>query len=130
MYELTDADKIWNRACEGGGDSPSTGDLAQASLLLFHGLAMNGGVLHAAECLSFNELDLAQEGFRYFSFEPVADTISEARKSILLKQYLDVLEAVFDQQYWAQIPDDGVLAKRFEIHQSVNPDEYSPLVIN
>lgn len=128
MHELTDADEIWNRACEGGGDSPRAGDRALAALLLFHGPAMNGGVLHAVECLSPDQLTAALAGYRYFGFESVAALIGEDEKAIQLEQDLDTLEAVFDKQYWAQIPDDGVLVKSFESHLRENPHEYSPLV--
>jgi hypothetical protein len=128
MRELTVADKVWNRACEGGGDSLRAGDRALAALLLFHGPAMNGGVLHAVECLSSDQLSAAQAGYRHFGFESVAVLIGEAEKASQRQQDLDTLEAVFDQRYWTQIPDDGVLVKSFESHQKENPQEYSPLV--
>ena len=128
MHEITDADELWNRACEGGGDSPRAGDRALAALLLFHSPAMNGGVLHAVECLSPDQLVAALDGYRHFGFESVAVLIGEAEKAIQLEQDLDTLEAVFDKQYWAQIPDDGVLVKGFERHLRENPQEYSPLV--
>jgi hypothetical protein len=62
MAELTDADKIWNRAC--GADPLRTlpGDRALTDLLHPHGLVMNGGVLHAAECMSADELSDAESG--------------------------------------------------------------------
>jgi hypothetical protein len=65
MYELSLADRIWNRAC--GQDPLRTlpGDRALADLLFAHGLAMNGGVLHAVECLTESELSDAQAGFSY-----------------------------------------------------------------
>ena len=128
MHELTDADEVWNRACEGGGDSPRAGDRALAALLLFHGPAMNGGVLHAVECLSPDQLMAALAGYRHFGFESVAVLIGEAKKAIQLEQDLDTFEAVFDKQYWAQFPDDGVLVKGFESDLRENPQEYSPLV--
>jgi hypothetical protein len=128
MHELTVADEVWNRACEGGGESPCAGDRALAALLLFHGPAMNGGVLHAVECLSPDQLTAALHGFRHFGFESVAVLIGEAEKAIHIEQDIDTLEAIFDQQYWAQIPDDGVLVKSFEVHLRENPQEYSPIV--
>jgi hypothetical protein len=43
---MTNADEVWNRAAlEGGGPEPREGDVALATLLRAHGLAMNGGVL-------------------------------------------------------------------------------------
>jgi hypothetical protein len=46
MYELTEADLIWNRACQGDAATLSPGDRALEALLAFHGQAMNGGVLY------------------------------------------------------------------------------------
>jgi hypothetical protein len=128
MHKLTVADEVWNRACDGGGDSPRAGDQALAALLLFHGPAMNGGVLHAIECLSSDQLSSALAGYRYFGFESVAVLISEAENTIQPDLDIDTIEAVFDQQYLEKIPDDGKLANRFESHQRENPNEYSPFV--
>jgi hypothetical protein len=127
MYELTNKDKIWNRACEGGGDSPRAGDIALASMLLFHGPAMNGGVLHAVECLSSEQLTAAKAGYTYFGFDAIADLITSAERAINEGQDLEAREAILDQQYWAVIPDDGALSKSFEWHRSQHPFEYSPV---
>jgi hypothetical protein len=128
MYELSTMDKIWNRACDGGGDYPCAGDQALAALLVFHGLAMNGGVLHATECCSSDQLTEAQAGFRYFGRDRVAVLIAEAEEATRLGQDTYKLEAVFDQKYWAEIPDDGVLVNSFESHHKTNPQEFSPLI--
>lgn len=128
MYELTDRDKIWNRACEGGGESPRCGDVALAALLLFHGLAMNGGILHAVECLSAEQLVAAEAGYRYFGHGKVGDVIAAAEQAIHLGKDLEHLEGEFDQRYWALVPDDDVLVKSFEQHQFGNPLDYSPLM--
>src|SRR5439155_15972949 len=34
MHELTTADRVWNRACQGGGETPRVGDTALAALLV------------------------------------------------------------------------------------------------
>jgi len=127
MYELTSSDKIWNRACEGGGEFPCQGDTALAGLLLFHGPAMNGGILHAVECLSAEQLVAAQAGYRYFSFSGVADLIASAEIAIRQGEDLETLEAGFDQRYWALVPDDGALVESFKRHQQQHPLEYSPV---
>ena len=60
---LSDADRIWNRACFGKPDgSALRGDRALAALLLFHKLAMNGGLLHPFECLLPRELAVRKIG--------------------------------------------------------------------
>jgi hypothetical protein len=57
MHELSTADRVWNRAAlDAGGSPPREGDRALAALLLAHGMIMNGGVDHAVEALSAEEL--------------------------------------------------------------------------
>jgi hypothetical protein len=89
---------------------------------------MNGGVLHATECCSSDQLTEAQAGFRYFGRDRVAVLIAEAEEATRLGQDTYKLEAVFDQKYWAEIPDDGVLVNSFESHHKTNPQEFSPLI--
>jgi hypothetical protein len=65
---MTEANRVWNRAAlEEGGRAPREGDRALAALLLAHGMVMNGGVQHATEALSADEMAAAAAGFRYFS---------------------------------------------------------------
>ena len=127
MHRLADKDKIWNRACQGGGDSPRPGDTALAALLLFHGPTMNGGVLHAVECLNTEQLAAAKAGYKYFGFFSIPELIANAERAINEGQDLESIEATLDKQYWAVIPDDGVLTTSFEYHQSQHPSEYSPV---
>jgi hypothetical protein len=127
MHELTDVEKIWNRACSGSGKYPHAGDRALAGLLLFHGPAMNGGVLHAAECLSPAQLAEAQTGYRYFALGSVADLIIAAKNAIRLGHDIDAIEEEFDHKYSVEISGDGILVKSFESHLSAYPQEYSPL---
>ena len=71
---MTETDVIWNcAAMENGGTNPGRGDRALAVPLHAHGLAMNGGVLHAAELLNDDELTDAQSGYRFFGLSAVAD---------------------------------------------------------
>ena len=59
----------YNRAAlQAGGDSPGPGDCALASLLLLHGLVMNGGVPHALQSVGPSELLAAAEGYAFFGF--------------------------------------------------------------
>ena len=93
------ADIIWNRACEGGGRNPSTGDHALAALLKAHGLAMNGGIMHAVECLDASELADAESGYRFFDLGAVADLLSRARKILEADLDLESYESQLDQDY-------------------------------
>lgn len=60
------SDEVWNRATmAAGGLDPGDGDIAIASVLALHSLAMNGGLLDAVERLSPEQLAAADAGFRW-----------------------------------------------------------------
>jgi len=127
MYELTQADRIWNRAC---GDDPLRtlpGDRALADMLMAHGLAMNGGVLHAVECLTATELSDAEDGYRYFGLDDVAALMSRARSLFEKEVDLGKHESQLDGRYVELIPSDSSLVERFEEHLTSQPQEYAPL---
>src|SRR3546814_2272427 len=76
MQPLACQDQIWNRAAlEVGGTNPREGDKALASLLLLHGMAMNGGIDHAVEVLTPLEFSAALAGFRYFGLVRIAELL-------------------------------------------------------
>jgi hypothetical protein len=125
---LTIADQIWNRAAmEGGGDSPGPGDRALASLLLLHGLAMNGGIHHAIECVSEEELSAAIDGFRYFGLEDMAQWLRSAPGDPLLKEWTANTEAPAIFRYAEYVPSDAYLAERFEAVYRDRPSEFAAL---
>lgn len=124
---MTPVDLIWNRACEGGGPNPCSGDRALAALLKAHGLAMNGGVLHAVEWLNASELAEAEFGYRFFSFDAVADLLSRARKIWEADKDLECYERQLNHDYATLIPNDSSLAERFEAVHKMCPSEFSPL---
>ena len=118
---------IWNRAC---GEDPlrhHPGDRALADMLLAHGLAMNGGVLHAVECLSAGELSDAESGYRFYGLGAVASLLSRAKVLLDADEDLDRHESELDDEYAAIIPDDASLARLFEEHLRANPSAYAPL---
>lgn len=127
MYELTEADMIWNRAC---GEDPlrtHSGDRALTDLLLAHNLAMNGGVLHAVECLTPDELSDAEAGYRFYGFDAVASLLSHARTLLETDDSLEFHESQLDRRYAEVIPDDTSLLESFKEHLRTNPSEYAPL---
>ena len=119
--KLSRQDQIWNRAClESGGQSPAVGDQALASLLLAHSLAMNGGVVHALECLSQPEIAAAVAGFNYFGlaeaarvFEQVTDDSEETEERL-------------DQLYRTAVPSDETLAHAFCVKLLASPEAFAP----
>lgn len=88
---------------------------------------MNGGVLHALETLSLDELAAAQNGYRYFGFGDIADLIAAGQAAIHRGQDRDLLETKLDQQYSMYIPEDETVVKAFEEHYKLSPDAYSSL---
>ena len=111
--------RVWNRAAlESGGDNPGEGDQALAALLLAHSLIMNGGVEHALEVLSPQEVEAAVAGFRYFSLNAVGD---------LLKMSLEGCPEDVDLRYGKLIPEDGIIIGRFEAIFLQSPEAFTPL---
>jgi hypothetical protein len=117
--ELPVEARVWNRAAlERGGADPREGDRALAALLLTHGLVMNGGVHHALEVLSHEEIRAAISGFRFFSLAPVGQLLDAAHT-------LD--EEAANRQYWAIVPDDDAIRRRFLVTFRSATDAFAPL---
>jgi hypothetical protein len=127
MAELTEADMTWNRAC--GEDPLRTlpGDRALADLLGAHGLAMNGGVLHAVECMTPEELADAQAGYRFFGFDDIDSLLSRARRIFEAGNDLGRHEGQLDREYADVIPSDDSIAERFEKRLKSSPSDFAPL---
>ena len=120
--ELNPANRIWNRAAiQRGGDTPRDGDTALASLLLFHGMAMNGGIGHAVEALTRDEFDAGVRGYQYFGLDAVALVVGRA-----VGANDDEMESL-DYEYGALVPDDATLVAAFEKHLTSFPESFSPL---
>lgn len=125
--ELTESDTIWNRAC---GEEPLRvlpGDRALADLLYAHGLAMNGGVLHAVECMTAEELSDAQAGYRFYGFDDVASLLSRARGIFDAVDDLGSHEQRLDGEYAHFVPSDSFLVERFQIRLKSNPSDFASL---
>ena len=127
MYELTEADRIWNRAC---GEDPLRalpGDRALADLLLAHGLSMNGGVLHAVGCMTGTQLSDAQAGYRFFGLEAAVALLSYARRIFEAGDDLESDERELDGAYARLIPSDSSIADLFEKRWRASPSDFAPL---
>ena len=124
MYELTDADMIWNRAC---GEDPLRalpGDRALVDLLYAHGLAMNGGVLHAVECMTVEEQFDAEAGYRYYGLDSIASLLTRARGIFEAANELGDYEQQLDLEYVQLIPSDSSLVERFECQLKSKPYDF------
>ena len=123
------ADQIWNRAC-GFGVTTSVlgaGDLALEAMLSFHGVAMNGGVLHATACLDIAKLECASSGYRYFGLNEVADLLRGTSDRVSNSQDLNSLEVQLNEEYGRFIPDDSFLFKCFENFLIDKPAAFAPI---
>jgi hypothetical protein len=121
VLKLSRQDQIWNRASlESGGSSPAAGDQALASLLLAHGLAMNGGVVHAMECLSQSEIAAAIAGFNYFGLTEASGVFEQ------LPDDSEETEERLNQMYWAAVPSDETLAHAFRVKLISSPEAFAP----
>lgn len=127
MYELTDADRIWNRACYRDPSLSLPGDRALNDLLLAHGYTMNGGVLHAIECLSPSELAAAQAGYRYYGFDSIASLLALARDIFEAGKDLGDHETRLDDKYSTVIWLDKTLSDAFEKRLKLCPSDFAPL---
>ncbi|MEI8019379.1 MAG: hypothetical protein WCH39_14335 [Schlesneria sp.] len=127
MYQLTQADMIWNRAC---GEDPLRslpGDRALADMLRAHNLIMNGGVLHAIECLTASELSDAEAGYSYYGFDGVTALLTLARERIDADDDLGGHEHRLDALYAELVPSDNSIVERFEQRLKLNPFEFASL---
>lgn len=129
--DLSAADRVWNRAVlEGGGPNALLGDRALADLMLLHGLAMNGGVLHALECLDEKERDAAVAGYAFYAFPAVSLLLLDllARRSDDADaDAADALELVAAREYAREIPSDQVIADAFGRLLAERPELFAPL---
>ena len=122
---MTTADQVWNRAAlESGGDSPGPGDRALASLLLVHGIVMNGGVHHAIECIEPAALAAAADGYAFFGLDAVAEFFRGASADPLLSVWDDDTEISANRRYAEMVPDDSRLVARFEEVFRERPDQF------
>jgi hypothetical protein len=124
--EVTEAEMIWNRACGQGRLRSLPGDRALADLLSAHGLVMNGGVLHAVECLTAEELTDAEAGYRFYGFAEVASLLTCARKLFETCDDFERHEQQLSRRYAALIPSDSSILGRFEQRLKSSPSDFMP----
>jgi len=116
-----DTAAVWNRAAlENGGPSARAGDRALAAAVLAHGLVMNGGVAHALESLSAEEVEQACAGFERFGFVALADLF---RRGVAEDD--EEAELAADAEYWKHMPTDQPLMDRLLADIGAQPNDYA-----
>ncbi len=123
---------MWNRACDPFAPFTHPGDAALAAVLLCHGMAMNGGLLHACEGLEPDQRDRAVSGYRLLGLDAAADAVEDvARRAATLHEDLPAaerLEEEANQRYSAALPEeDGTIDRAFRAHLRRHPEQYAPL---
>ncbi len=89
---------------------------------------MNGGVTHAVECLTQEELDASIRGYRFYGLGAISQLVTAATATPSDDDEADELERRLDAKYAAQISDgDATLTRVFEEHFAAHPELYSPL---
>jgi hypothetical protein len=127
MAEMTEAQMIWNRACGEDALRALPGDRALADLQRAHGLVMNGGVLHAVDCLPGDQLSDAEAGYRFYGLDGVALLLARARQIFETADDLESHEQQLDSEYARMIPSDSSLVERFEKRLKSSPSDFAPL---
>jgi len=119
--------QVWNRACSGGGTAPRVADRALADLICADALIANGGVFHAVECLSDEELSAALRGYRLFGLDAAADLLVRARELVASDADLGTLEAPIDSEYAALAEGESGVEARFRHWYATRPQDFAPL---
>lgn len=139
MSSLTDA--VWKRALDLDSPSAAThaGDAALLTVLTFHGLVMNGGLLNAVELHVHDDVypvDSVVDAYQYFALEDAAAAIDNA----VMEQHglvhtsqddgfddadaLDAAEERIDASY--TLSDEDIEAA-LEVALANDPDAFAPI---
>ena len=128
-----DADEIWNRACDPDLAGTHPGDAALAAVLLCHGMAMNGGLLHAVQGLEPDQRERAADGFRVLGLDAAAAAVEAvARQAARLTAgdpaAEERLEVEAGRRYDEALPEwDETIDRAFRTHLQRHPEAYAPL---
>lgn len=81
---------------------------------------MNGGVVHALQCLSQAEIVAAIAGFNYFGLTEASRVFEQ------LPDDSEETEERLNQMYWAAVPSDETLAHAFRVKLLSSPEAFAP----
>lgn len=128
-----DADEIWNRACDPSLSSTHPGDAALVAVLLCHGMAMNGGLLHAVQGLEPDERERAVAGFRLLGLDAAAAAVEAVARQAAQLRADDAaagerLEVEAGRRYDEALPEwDETIDRAFRAHLQRHPEAYAPV---
>ncbi len=115
--QLTDADRVWNRACYREGTDLREGDLALGALILVDGYIQNGGVGHAFD-LTPEELAEGIKGYEFFGLHEMTAVITPHREDE---------EADSNSRYYRFTRGENVIIKKFQQMFREHPERFAPL---
>lgn len=130
---MTDPDEIWNRACDPFAPFTHPGDAALAAVLLCHGMAMNGGLLHAVQAMEPEQRERAVAGFRLLGLDAAAGAVEVVARQAAALPGRDPaaeerLEVEAGRRYGEALPDwDETIERAFRAHLQQHPEAYAPL---
>lgn len=129
----THVDEIWNRALELDSPAAAThpGDAALLTVLTFHGLVMNGGLLNAVE-MHMNDdvypVDAVVDAYRFFGLEDAGGAIDNAVLELREIANDEDDEADAEERIDATYTlDDTDVEDALRIVLTNDPDAFAPL---
>ena len=136
-FSAETARAVWNRALDLDEPAGPAGDAALHTLLVFHGLAMNGGLYHAVEAHRVDEnypIDAVTQAYRFFDLEVAADAIEHAvteQEELDADENDDVDDDTIDEAT-ERIDDsyrleDGDLEDALTMVLQRDPDAFAPI---
>lgn len=119
------AERIYDRALGWEPASQLSGDVAAHVALGFHGLVMNGGVLHGVD-READYVSAAADAFRWLGLVEVADLIDDARRAAATgASRVPGTEARLDRRYDTLLPEDRALEVALGKSFQGSPDAFS-----
>jgi hypothetical protein len=115
--QLTDADRVWDRACYREESNLREGDFALAALILIDGYIQNGGVGHAFD-LTPDELAEGIKGYECFGLREMAEIIKPRRGE---------QEAYYNSRYYRFTRGEDMIIKKFQEMFREHPERFAPL---
>jgi hypothetical protein len=116
----SDAVRVWNRACDYDFQPTLSGDRSLKSAIQFDGLTGNGGLGHALDVLTDEDVGEAVKSFRYLGLQDTAQLIEQA----FALPDEGMREALTERYY--ELTEDA-LESAFERHYAEYPPEYEPV---
>ena len=121
--ELTDADRVWNRACAVELGARGPGDWHLWALLRVHNSVMAGGTGFAAEIWSSGDVARAAEAAGYFGLASLADLLARLTEV----EDPDMAEETYGDLYPTVVPADSLLDEAFKRRFAAAPQDFEPL---